>query len=111
MFTAFLVFLEGGLELFNLLLLLDTLLLEGLALKLLLVTATLSIARPLRIELFVLAHGSYGAWRHLQWLCFLLLTTITNFLLCAEVIIPECKLDSNFGFTLTRFANGLSTFD
>ena len=104
MFTAFLVFLEGGLELFDLLLLLDALLLEGLALKLLLVTATLSIARPLRIELFVLAHGSNRAWRHLQWLCFLLLT-ITNFLLCAEVIIPECELYSNFGLTLTRFSN------
>ena len=111
MFTAFFVFLEGGLELFDLLALLDTLLLKWLALKIMLITAALGVTWPLRIELFVLAHGSYGAWRHLQWLCFLLLTTITNFLLCAEVIIPECKLDSNFGFTLTRFANGLSTFD
>ena len=100
MFTPLFVFFKIGLELLDLLALLDTLLLKRLALQL--VTATLRVSWPLRIELFVLAHSRYGAWRHLKRLCFLLLP-IAKFLLCAEVIISECELDSNFA--LTWFAN------
>ena len=99
MLTALFIRLERGLELLDLLSLLYTLLLKRLTLQLLLVTAALGVPRPLRIKLFVLAHSRYGTWRHLQWLCFLLLTTITNLLLCAEVIISECELDSNFALT------------
>ena len=99
MLTALFIRLERGLELLNLLSLLYTLLLKRLTLQLLLVTAALGVARPLRIKLLVLAHGSYRTWRHLQWLGFLLLTTITNLLLSAEVIISECELDSNFALT------------
>ena len=106
MFTTFFISFEGRLELFDLLALLDLLLLERLALQLMLVTAAWGLARPLRIELLVLAHCCDGSWRHLKWLSFLLLA-ISDFLLCAEVIITKGELDSHFAL---RFADALPAF-
>ena len=106
MFTTFFISFEGRLELFDLLALLDLLLLERLALQLMLVTAAWGLAWPLRIELFVLAHCCDGSWRHLKWLSFLLLA-ISDFLLCAEVIITKGELDSHFAL---RFADALPAF-
>ena len=103
MFTSFLISLKGGLEFLDLPALLYFLLLIRFArnLLLVLVTASVRLAWPLRIELLVLAHRRHWTWCHLKWLSFLLLLATSNFLLRAEVVVTKGELDADFALRFT----------